>query len=59
MKPYWFLWTIGIITFCSLLASNFVISFMEQLRREMGLKLETLEGLGTLGIKVMKEELML
>ena len=47
------------MTICSLLANNFVIIFIEQLRSEMGLKSEIHEGLAVLGTRVMKEELIL
>jgi hypothetical protein len=44
---------------CNLLARTLVISFTEEFRREIGLKSLTLMGPSILGIKVMKEPLIL
>lgn len=41
MKPYWFPWMRGMISFCSWLARSLVINFIELLSKEMGLKSET------------------
>jgi hypothetical protein len=47
------------ITCWSLSAKIFVMSLMEEFRREIGLKSPTKRGHSFLGIKVIKEELML
>jgi len=45
----------GIILPCNMLANNFVMILIAQLRREIGLKSLTVAGLFVLGIRVMWE----
>ena len=40
INPYLFVWIKGMITSCNLLANSLVISFMELLSKEIGLKSE-------------------
>jgi hypothetical protein len=58
MKPYWFWWTRGMITYCSLSLNSLVIILTMQLIREMGLKSLTPMGEFTFGTIVMKELLI-
>jgi hypothetical protein len=53
MKPYWFWWISGIISFCSLLANNFVIIFSDILTKDIGLKSEGVSGELIFGMRVM------
>ena len=59
IKPYWFLCTNLMMTFCNLSARILVISLMEQFKSEMGLNSPTKIGQSFLGIKVMYDPLML
>ena len=59
INPYWLSCRSWIIICCSLSARIFVSNLMLQLRREIGLKSLTVSGLFILGIRVMKETLML
>lgn len=54
MNPYWFLWTISLITICSQMAKSFVIIFRVQLRSEIGLNSFTDSALSILGMRAMK-----
>jgi hypothetical protein len=59
MKPYLFAWMSFVIRGCSLLARVFVINLTEELSKEISLKSLILRGLSTLGMRVMKDPLIL